>query len=383
MKFKKSVFIFLLTVLTTITLFLSTIYIYDPLQVFHKTWFNKKTRFSVYMREQDAGIINNYDFNSIILGTSMLKNTSSKEASQLLGGHFVNLSLSGASHNEKSLILDYALKNKKINKVIYSLDYYTYDLNGYPQRMPTYLYDSNYFNDFKIYINDKYLKCIFTNKKSKKCLGAKKSLDRPLADYMEKKNIDRFGGLDKWLNNKTRNNKIRNQKYLDDIVSTAKKVKKQKTKNLYNVEQEFLKQKVGIDKYIIKPVIDNKTTEFIFIFPPNYRYRFAKWAQCKPDKFNLNMKIIEYIVKISSLHKNMKVFGFEDKDFLDDISNYKDTAHYHYSINSQMLNWISKNEGLLTINNLDEYINNITNKALSFDIINLANKIEIKLKNSN
>ena len=76
------------------------------------------------MRQQAAGIINNYEFDSIILGTSMLENTSAKEAGEKLGGKFMNISLSGSNFYERSFVLEYALRKKEIKKIIYSLDEY-------------------------------------------------------------------------------------------------------------------------------------------------------------------------------------------------------------------------------------------------------------------
>jgi hypothetical protein len=55
------------------------------------------------MRQQAAGIINNYEFDSIILGTSMLENTSAKEAGEKLGGKFMNISLSGSNFTKEVL----------------------------------------------------------------------------------------------------------------------------------------------------------------------------------------------------------------------------------------------------------------------------------------
>ena len=40
------------------------------------------------MRLQAAGVINNFDFDSVVFGSSMLENTSAKEASKKLGGNF-------------------------------------------------------------------------------------------------------------------------------------------------------------------------------------------------------------------------------------------------------------------------------------------------------
>lgn len=45
------------------------------------------------MRMQARGLILYKDFDSAIIGTSMLENTSAKEANKKLGGNWINLSL--------------------------------------------------------------------------------------------------------------------------------------------------------------------------------------------------------------------------------------------------------------------------------------------------
>ncbi|MWV61884.1 hypothetical protein DCO58_07180 [Helicobacter saguini] len=64
-------------------LFFAWLYLYDPLQLFHKPFLRDET-FLHDLRSQNRGIIENYDFNSVILGTSMLENTLPKDANEIL-----------------------------------------------------------------------------------------------------------------------------------------------------------------------------------------------------------------------------------------------------------------------------------------------------------
>ena len=92
-------------------------FIIDPLKLFHEPYF-LKNKLDSNMRIQASGIIKNYEFDSIILGTSMLENTSAKTTSEILGGKFTNISLSGSDFFERSFILNYALEKKQMKKVI-------------------------------------------------------------------------------------------------------------------------------------------------------------------------------------------------------------------------------------------------------------------------
>ena len=94
MKHEKIVLTYIVTAILVALVFFGTLFIYDPLKLFHNRG-KYKDYIQGNMREQAAGIINNRDFDSIILGTSMLENTSAKEASKQLSGNFVNISVPG------------------------------------------------------------------------------------------------------------------------------------------------------------------------------------------------------------------------------------------------------------------------------------------------
>ena len=99
------------------------LWLYDPLQVWHKPYF-RDISFFRDIRIQAKGIIKNYDFDSFILGTSMMENTLSKEAEQKLGGKWTNISIGGFRFNERAIILKYMLTHTKPKNIIYSLDGY-------------------------------------------------------------------------------------------------------------------------------------------------------------------------------------------------------------------------------------------------------------------
>lgn len=124
---KKFIKITIATPVILAVILLGMIYIYDPLQIFHKSFFDKP-KFFVEMRLGAKGIIEHYDHDSYILGSSMLQNTSAMEASQKLGGKFVNISPANSSVAEKSIILNFLFKHKKPKNIIYSLDFLTMEL---------------------------------------------------------------------------------------------------------------------------------------------------------------------------------------------------------------------------------------------------------------
>ncbi len=376
MKNKNIVLTFIVSSMFLVLIFFGTLFVYDPLKLFHKPW-----KYQEYlqdnMRQQAAGIINNWDFDSIILGTSMLKNTSAKEASIQLGGNFANISLLGGNFFERKIVLEHAIREKKLKKVLYSLDYLGRILKGKKGTWAIsnwyYLYDYNPFNDFEAYVNDRYLKCLFSFHSKKKCMGRKTDFDRPNAWYKSKSQSVRFGGLDNWF--KAKNN-AQIKASFNEILKSIKEIKAGHTIIDNNISEKIKKSQDYIDETLINVVSKHPDTEFVFVLPPYSRIKYAIWAQYNKSHFELYKENLKYLVLKSAEYKNMKIYGWGTNSFVDNIDNYKDLGHYEYKINSWMLKAIKNKQGLLTIKNIDNYLNIITEKALHYNLFILGDKIE-------
>ena len=89
------------------------------------------------------------------------------------------------------------------------------------------------------------------------------------------------------------------------------------------------------------------------------------------DKYALHKFVIRYIVESSKNMNNVYIYGFEDLPYSDDIRNYKDTGHYHYTFNSYILNAIAHNKHRLPIENIDTYLAEAERRLHIFDIDSL------------
>lgn len=201
------------------------IYLHDPLQIWHKPFFRSPYRYSYTIRESAKAIIRDIDFDSIIIGNSYSENTSGKKAGEILGGNFMNLSISGSTLYEKNLILTYLFRQKPVKQVVYILDehYRTLSKNTPYFDVTQYqiLYDKNPHNDFKIYLNSRYLLRTLLLSHSNKCVGKKRDIDRPYAWDNMKSHTQRFGGFENWIEHK-KHKQI--QTYFSSILNTPTKV---------------------------------------------------------------------------------------------------------------------------------------------------------------
>lgn len=374
MRYKNIVLTFFYTALIVATFFFSIIYYYDPLKLFHKPWVYKSFLQSS-MREQAVGLLRHWKYDSIILGTSVLENTSSKEASKILGKKFINISIAGSDYFERSIVLDYILPRKKINTILYSMDDLGATRRGdlhHHYKYWSYLYDDDIWNDIQIYLNSKYLKCLFSLQSKQECMGGKVDFDRPKAWYKDEKVIVTFGGFDNWIKNQESAN-MQHAFYL--IVHSLKDSERKKGINTLRIKAGIERSKKYLDQYILRHVKRNPKTKFLLIIPPYSRLVYALNAYKDMDSFIVYMESLKYLVDASEENENLKVYAWGNDDFVDDIANYRDLTHYNEKINSWMLHAIQRDEGFLTRQNVDAYLKLFKQKALDYNSTTILNRV--------
>jgi len=352
-------------------------FINDPYMVFHKPWMHEKYYFKD-MRNQAAGIINTHEFDSIILGTSMTQNTSAEEASSVFGGNFVNISIGGGLILERSKVLKYALNKKDIKNVIMTLDVFG-DFGKYRQDIlfPEYLYDESLLNNIKFYMGFNkagYLFCnnlIFHNK----CPFVVNDIKRVNEWYSDPVNKRRFGGIGNWIEY-SGDPLIKNELY--KIVSTVKNnaisVNENRVMKIKNNDKKIIKN------YLLNHVVENPNVNFYLFFPPYSRIKHVLWKKYDPSEYLIYKYRIESVLNLLKSYSNVHVFGYDNRPFVDNISNYKDTGHYHPKINSSILRWMKEGDGELRLDALQSYFNDMDEKINEYDLQNMVDLIRYKLE---
>ncbi|EAL3890844.1 hypothetical protein A0Y87_04945 [Campylobacter lari] len=369
--YKKFVIYSLLIPLPFILFLVVLLYVYDPLQLYHEPWFRKKT-YHDDMRIQAKGIIDHNDFDSVIFGTSMLQNTSSSEASAKLGGQFANLSISGGTFQERAVILKYILKHKQIKNVIYSLDSFTL-VNGDNDKTNLkqfdFLYNKNIYDDFKIYLNRKFIKCSLTFSNKKKCVGNDDKLETLTYWINHKNNKKLFGGFENWLDSSRLKREV-----INNINFKVEKKHFDLNFKINNLDY--------INKNLISIVESNSHTSFHFIIPTYSRlfYKMNKYDNYfQSDSMEHFFKYkfyLTYLVCSFSKYPNIKIYGFDNLDYADNLSNYKDPVHYNIDMNSMQLDAIRNQTNILTPENMDEYFKIMEEKIKNYDLNPLIEQIK-------
>lgn len=370
---QKLVLVLLLAALGPVAALLSALFVYDPLALFHAPWGRPGTVHE-NLRLQAAGVIRHGDFDSVILGTSILENSSAEEASRILGGKFVNLSISAGDFFERGVILRHLLERRPVRQVIYSLDFiYLNQRKGYwyyPLPTYDYLYDANPFNDIRAYLNGHFLGCLVRWSRDAACVGRETDLDRPNAWMGQPEQAVRFGGIDAWC-------RARDDNQIRDVYEKLSEATRAiHTGSVVTPDPSQTARAIAyLESNLIAWVEQYPETQFQLVFPPYSRAKFAIWHQYHLGDAETHLAVIRYLAVLSARLPNLHVFGYEDQDFLDDIARYKDMDHFDPAINTLIAHSIGQGTNRLTAMNVERYISEAKRRAMEYRLDDLAARL--------
>lgn len=311
-------------------------YMIDPFQQYRVKTFYPIVFFDE--RYQNAGFLKNFDYDSIILGTSMTENFLIKEIEKKLGySKLIKLSLTGGRANEQKIILETAIKMGKVKNILWGLDTFSFidKYNNPSKDMPLYLYDNNIFNDYK------YLFSLDTTRKSIEAISRifKNPKDLISLDYnkmyqWQHKYEDKFTSQEikkSWEN--------RNTKFIKKNIQ----------------DQSFINLKNNFDFTFLNIIKDNPQIKFKIFFPPYSILTFKVLEERSTLEETLKFK--KYLYDIFIELDNVDLYDFQlEKNITYNLNNYKDLSHYHQKINTWMIEEISNNKYLIDENNLSKNI---------------------------
>ncbi|MCB0420180.1 MAG: hypothetical protein KDD61_04245 [Bdellovibrionales bacterium] len=344
--------------------------VYDPLQLFHKPYFRADTLHED-MHVQAPGLIRHSDYNSLFIGSSAFQNVSLAEVDKIFGEKFLNLSLFGSIYFHRKYLFDFIKKvhSEPIHKVFLTFDFYRGiselkdALKDKEIRHP-FLYDESRINDIKIYFNAHFVKCLATWSEKPNCIGRAGHRDFVLSPFSEEERLQEdMGGVENWPQYFPE----RRVKVLQKLVRQFDKPYQEgdEVNDLYQ-HQIFEPMKDHMNRYILQMARDNPRTEFIMLIQPSSRFLYSALYRNRSYRTS-RFRLVRNLVRASKDISNFKVYGFEDKEFLDNLSNYLDPTHYIPKVIDDVLMRVSRNEGLITVQNLEDYIQIALDKAENYD----------------
>ena len=343
-----TIWIIITTILTIVSfgLFASvTVYI-DPLFHYHKPLQAYEYPLN-NERYQNDGITRNFEYDSIITGTSMTENFKTSEANEIFDANFIKVPFSGGRYKEINDNLKRAYDaGKDIKYVIRCLDYslLIQDKNAYREDTdyPTYLYNDNVFDDVYYVLN----KAILTNQ------------TWAVIKYTEEGNkTTTFDAYANWNGSYTFG--------AETVLSTYTLGEKAEDERILS-ENEAVMVQENIRQNVTDLADQNPETAFYLFFPP---YSICYWGVLN-NSGEIDWRIDAEQIAIEELleHPNIHLYSFSDDfELICNLDNYRDQAHYGEWVNSQILDWMCNEEHLLTEKNYKKYIKMIKEFYHSYD----------------
>ncbi|GEM_PF-1627663 len=335
-------------------LYTVAMYLYDPQHIIS----NPKQLFNGSMRYQARGYLENKDVKGLIIGTSMLENTSSDEATAKLfkdnaTARFLNVSLAGSTLADRRVVLDYAFKHNDIKKVIFSLEMSPLFYKALVPMNWQKIYDDNLIDIMSPYMKTGYVKCLLTLSQSEKCVGVKKSLDRPAAWIDDPLYKDSFNGVCSW--------NVASRNILESYLNTNGK-----SNELELLSLDYLKQYT--QKELFSLIDKQQNTNFYLVIPPSSAVYYKLQTEYFKEHLSLIKKFITYLASECSGRNNCNLYGFDDTGLSLDLKNYKDMFHYSDQVNSLMIDAIEKNEHEIKKDNVSTYLKRMDEVIAKTDV---------------
>lgn len=338
----------LVLMFTSLLLIAALVIIVDPLMFFHKpvSAFGYTIKDDAY---QNPGIAKNFDYDAVLVGSSMTQNFSTNMIDDMFDVKSVKLCYSGAYAKTINKILGIAFENQKIDTVFWGIDTYalTADVDYLKYDLPEYLYDKNIFNDIK-YVFNKTL--IFS---SLKVLYKMRS-GQPNTTMDEAYS---------WYH-------LAKDKFVPQFALTLRQKDAEPQVGggeIYN-ENAYanLRQNMA-------PIIKaNPDTEFNFFFVPD-----SIWAiKDRQIKGTLEGSIKAQQIVVAGLleYDNVNVYYFKNiESIICDPSNYMDRSHFAIGTNVYILESMLANQHQLTKDNYISEIEKLQTLADKYDIEILEN----------
>lgn len=348
MTFKKWAVSFLALLLAALALLGAVTVVIDPFFHYHAPLPGLQYRI-FYQRYQNDGIVKHFDYDAVITGNSLCENFKTSELDALFGTNAIKVPFSGASSKELNLNNRTAIRyNPSIRMIVMDLDYdnfasdkdmMSYDASDYP----SFLYDSNPFNDVKYLFNKsifKYSLDVLTYTRSGQTTT---SFD----DYSFWDTPDESSyGQAVILQNYERPGALDLAPQLDEAT----------LERLHgNIEQN-----------ILETARANPQIDFYLFIPPFSMYYWDKQQRLGQldFRFEAEREVIEMLLACENIH----LFSFTDEfDLVQDFDRYKDYIHYDSGVNSWMLGCMAAGEHELTWDNYEAYLAHVQEFYSGYD----------------
>lgn len=318
----------LLTMLVvSVVIWITITVIVDPYFHYHKPMESLSYRL-YYERYINDGIARHFDYNAMIVGTSMTQNFKTTDLEGLYGVDAIKTPFQGAGYEELSQFTMRALEyNEDIELIVRAVD-----LNGLTNEAgwqnyteyPDYLYDDNIWNDIQ-----------YTLDKNVMYQGVFSTFIRTIQG-LESTTFDEYSSTNVEVG------------YAFDFEAGVPLDTRPASREI--TEEEIYNVIYNVEYYLIPAIEAYPDVEFLLFFPP---YNIEYWnAMSEIGDIDVEYAAMMLTAERLLNYPNVSLYYYYDQyELVRDLSQYLDRLHYGSHINTQILEWMYEGTGLLTLEN--------------------------------
>lgn len=309
-------------------------YIFDPFYQYHMPFFNLDA--SLYDRDnQVVGTIRTFDYDSVLLGSSVAENFDSSFLDNQYECTTLKISRASGSVADLLYYMDMAHEKQDIKNVFWCMDIFSMtasiEVTLYDASIPRYLHTETVLDDITYLYNKDILF---------------KEIPLSIANSFLGRNTE--GNAYNWAEDKTFSVEQAMKAYQkpDTVLSEAP---------ISDEKSQLIEANISM---VIEEITSHPDTEYTIIFPP---YSLLWWDCGYTNGFaNEYFYVLETLLPKLLECENATVYYFQaEKEIVCDLNYYMDMVHYSPEINQYMLDCVVNGENQVTVQNLDEVLNDM------------------------
>lgn len=300
----------LILIVVALVAFGSIIYVFDPYFKYHAPYFGLKPNITSNIY-QNPGLASNFDYDSIIIGSSMTENFRASWFDEAFDANTMKLSYPAGRLHNYSFILKKAYENNDIENVFWGLDIdplIDEHLKDYFE-MPEYMYDDNMLTDVNYVLN-------------------KSILFQSVCEMIVKNKNNQIRPIDEAYTWDYKSNFSK-----ESVINSYWFPEKIKT----DVDYSYYMDNAKLNLELMLPLINDHPETKFYIFVPPYSILFWHYRFAKNDLETV-MSVLDYALGELLNYDNVRLFYFQnDENIITNLDNYKDYTHYNGEINRYIL----------------------------------------------
>jgi hypothetical protein len=320
----------------------------DPLQYYRIPTWRKPTYFAGYQRYQYVGLARNYDYETVVIGSSLMENFLASHIDRSWGVRAMKLAISGSTPYEQRLILEQALATGRVHTVIWGLEHGGFFAPPTRVRDDQAPFPYNMYRRWSI-ANWEYPLSYDTVKLSIGVLRGNGATDLDRLDtWYDRFEFSRAAVLRGW-NGDCR---LFAAKYRDGETAMP--------------EHALAEMRASTRANLIDVIRAHPDVTFYLVLLPvsTYAYMPARTGYL-PGVIAFRRFVLDALID----EVNVRVFDFAAvRSITDDLDNYKDAIHFSLQVSDDMINAMHAGRHRIHREDIEPAIARLIEQANSFDL---------------